>query len=179
MAFLISSCNLKSNNNEIFLQNVTKDYISDINDFIYDNNKESLNRILIDLNDDGLIDVLLSGYYKGSWSNAGGSWTVYYQTENDGFEKCKNTIFMYPDVARYDKNNSQIILYSRMGCCEGSVVFKKIMNCNTEIIKQIKIEGETGDEVSLKVDSIFNKYNKFELEYCYLEKNDSIIWTKQ
>ncbi len=162
-----------------FIINVTKNYIAHIDSFIIKHKKELLSRIIFDFNNDGLNDMLISGYYTGGWGNSGGNWILYYQKENGSFKKCGGNIFMHPAAAYFDKNKSKIITYGRVGCCEGTLIFTSISDCNKIVSDKIKLKAENGDGISQKMDSILKKIEglqTFKVENITVENYNNSEW---
>lgn len=170
---LIMSLTGKGQSPADFITLSLNDYISDIDRYVMGESKETIQRIIQDFNNDGLVDVMISGYYKGGWANSGGNWTLYYQNSPDSMEKCDEIIFMHPDATWYNQTETQLLSYHRMGCCEGRLSFIKISACQNTLVNSIEIREETGDEVEIKLDSILQRqtlFKKFEYEKWVLEK---------
>ena len=163
------------NSTSSFIDVVTTDYLTDIEDYVFNDRKEILYLIEQDFNDDGRKDVMISGYYKGAWGNAGGEWDVYYQLDS-GFKKCERIMFMYPDAAGYDASKNQIVLYSRMGCCQGSVVTVKLSDCNASIVDSKDFQEETGDLVAEEISPYFTNLIKFDQRLGLTNNKEVIEW---
>tara|TARA_R110002167_G_C12363367_1_gene623405 strand:- start:63 stop:620 length:558 start_codon:yes stop_codon:yes gene_type:complete len=179
LVLILIICTSWTNNENDFLRIVTSDYLSDIDKYLYDGAQERLSRIVLDINNDGLTDVLMSGYHKGEWGNGGGLWTIYFQQPKDSFLIGKNKIFMHPDVARFNVNKAEIIKYSGLGCCEGIISYFKIRDLNTELKKSIKLKESNGYKISSKIDSIFYSeigLEKFNVEKANVRNVNNIDW---
>lgn len=145
------------------LDSVIYDYLKDVDNYKPPGGTEFLRKIEFDLDQDGLTDVLLSGHYKGGWGNAGGEWTVYYQTSKSVFKKCQETFFMYPDVSRYDLNNHVLMSYHRLGCCLGSIGFFKIENCSFKLVENKRLDEETGIVIHEEISKEFIGMTEFKM----------------
>jgi hypothetical protein len=168
-------CTSWKNNENNFLTNVTVDYLSDIKKYILNFGEERLSRIVKDLNNDGLPDVLISGYYKGEWGNGGGTWTVYYQKPKNSFLIGEKNIFMHPKSAKCNIYKKEIITYNRLGCCEGIVSYFKILDFNINFEKSIKIK----ENIRIKLDSIFNTeigFENFIVEKAIFKDSTKLVW---
>lgn len=156
---IFASCKPKeSNTTDDFEFESINDYVSDIDEFLYERATESLFKIVMDINGDKREDILLSGYYKGGWGNSGGEWTVYLNGQSN-FMKCDKKFVMYPNTARLDPKESSILTYGRLGCCDGSLNQIKLNDCN---IKNTLIEKyETDSDIENKINQHFTGLTEF------------------
>lgn len=158
--YSLSSCNQKQNHQEIEKLEIEaiKDYLSDKDKFLYDGASERLFKIIQDLDNDHDQDILLSGYYKGGWGNSGGEWTIYLNTL-EGIKKCDEKISLYPSTARFDSNNSSILTYGRLGCCDGKLSRVSLNNCKLRIETIENFENDK--EIAEKINAHFSDKLKF------------------
>lgn len=165
-------------NNESFKHKAIADYTNNIKRHIGPNDKEQLYLIQEDFNLDGKKDILISGYYKGAWGNAGGEWTAYFQTDT-GFRKCSNITFMNHEAAKFDSISGYIAYYSRINAIEGNYVEKKLsIDCIDQIKNQKILSGNEGGDIQNQLQILWSDKKNFKVETGTIDSNLNIIWDK-
>lgn len=164
--------------NESFKQKAIADYTKNIKRHIGPNEKEQLYLIQEDFNLDGKKDILISGYYKGAWGNAGGEWTIYFKNDT-GFTKCDQTIFMNHEAAKFDSINGYILSYSRINAIEGIYIESKLsIDCIDKIKNQKTISGNEGGDIKRQLQILWSDKKIFEVQTGTVDSKLNIVWDK-
>lgn len=173
------SVSLFAQQENVFLTQSINDYISTTKKRVFDTDNENLFRSIIDLNNDGLNDLLISGYQSGEWGNAGGNWSIYFQKSDGFFEKCDKEIFLHPLAPYFDAIESKLIIYQRLGSSEGVLAFYKFDKYELKFIKSKKISNNSGDNQSKEIDLIISKnprLKKIKFEQSKFQKIHKLEW---
>lgn len=178
-SFFIAVANVSAQNEKVFLSKSINDYISTTKKRVYDSEKENLFRSIIDLNNDGLNDLLISGNQSGEWGNAGGNWKIYFQKPNGSFEKCTAELFMHPLASYFDVTKNKLLVYQRFGANEGLIVNYEFENYQLKIIDSLKIKNKSSIDQSKKIDSIIDKnprLKKIFFKQSKFTEIDKMVW---
>lgn len=172
---ILKSINFK---NKSFKQKAIADYTKDVKRHIGPNEKERLYLIQEDFNLDGKKDILISGYYKGAWGNAGGEWTAYFQTDI-GFRKCPDITFMNHEAAKFDSISGYIRAYSRINAIEGSYSERKLsIDCSDQIKNQKNLSGEEGGDIRDYLRILWSDKKNFQVQTGTVDSKLNIVWGK-
>lgn len=177
--FITIFSNLSNKQDGTFIANCVYDYISNAKAKVFDPNTEHLFRSINDFNNDGLKDVLISGYQSGEWGNAGGNWKIYIQKKDGSFEKMKEELFLHHLATYFDKNESKMLIYNRLGCCEGVLIKYHFNNNIVQFIESKRIKNTSSIEHSQQIDTIISKNPKFKkltFEQAKLKGTNRLIW---
>ncbi len=162
-----------------FLIESIEDYISITKKRVFEPDNEKLLRSIIDLNSDGLNDLLISGSQSGDWGNAGGNWKIYFQKANGSFEKSSEELFMHPLATYFDSMNNRLLIYQRLGCCEGIVANYMFENYQLKFLDSKKLKNKSSMDQSEEIDLLISKnprLKKIIVEKSKLAATDKLVW---
>lgn len=162
-----------------FLIESIEDYISITKKRVFELDNENLFRSILDLNSDGLNDLLISGYQSGDWGNAGGNWKIYFQKKNGSFEKCSEELFMHPLATYFDSMKNKLLIYKRLGFNEGLIMNYVFENYQLKFLDSMKIKNKSSTDQSEEINSIISKnprLKKIIFEKSKLAAIDKLVW---
>ncbi|WP_026775358.1 VCBS repeat-containing protein [Polaribacter sp. Hel_I_88] len=176
---LLISFSISAQQEKVFLNNCIHDYISKTKNRVFEPDNENLFRSIIDLNNDGLNDLLISGFQSGDWGNAGGNWKIYFQKPNGSFEKCSEELFMHPLATYFDSMKNKFLLYRRLGSSEGLIMNYVFENYYLKFLDSMKINNKSSVAQSEEIDLIISKnprLKKIQFELSKFTEIDKMVW---
>lgn len=177
--FVVLSINTLAQKEKVFLSKSIDDYILATKKLVFNSEAENLFRSIDDFNNDGLNDLMISGYQSGEWGNAGGNWVIYFQKPNGSFEKCKTKLFFHHLGTYLNPGGNDLLIYKRLGCCEGLLAYHRFQNQEIILIKSQKIKNKDSTKQSKEIDSIVSanpNLEKIRIEQSKLEGKAKLIW---